>query len=230
MALSMDIKTIVLKGKRWVWIILLLAIIGGAAGFYSASRIVPSPYATVTLITLDTDRAAIFGTEMTFEEVLISRRVATELMGIINSSRVTRLASLYLSELGHDIHYSSLASMTTIAPIELGSPILILNVSSRNPDIVVDVANVMATAFVDTLYEVTGTVNVTILDYAERVSYTSGGNRRMYTAAGMVGGGAAGMVIVYMLILADNRIKTIDDVKRITGGLKVSIIPLHHIK
>jgi len=226
----MDIKTIVLKGKRWVWIILLLAIIGGAAGFYFASRIVPSPYATVTLITLDTDRAAIFGTEMTFEEVLVSRRVATELLGIINSSRVTRLASLYLSELGHDIHYSSLASMTSIAPIELGSPILILNVSSRNPDIVVDVANVMATAFVDTLYEVTGTVNVTILDYAERVSYTSGGNRRMYTAAGMVGGGAAGMVIVYMLILADNRIKTIDDVKRITGGLKVSIIPLHHIK
>jgi capsular polysaccharide biosynthesis protein len=226
----MDIKTIILKGKRWIWIPVVLAIIGGVAGFYNANRIVPTPFATVTLITLDTDRAIIFGMEMTLDEVLVSRRVATELLGIINSTRVTRLASLYLSELGHDIHYRSLGGMTSIAPIELGSPILRLRVSAGNPDIVVDVANAMAIAFVDTLYEFTGTVYITVLDYAERVSYTSGGNRRMYTAAGMVGGAAVGMVILYMLILADNRIKTIDDVKRITGGLKVTIIPLHHIK
>ena len=226
----MDIKTIILKGKRWIWIPVLIAIIGSVFGWFYANRIVPRPFATVTLITLDTDRAAILGIEITLDEVTVSRRVATELLGIIDSTRVTRLASRYLSEMGHDIHYRSLGAMTTIAPTSLNSGILTLRVSAGNPAIVVDVANAMAIAFVDILYEFTGTVYVSILDYADRVFYTAGGNRSMYATAGMVGGAAIGAVIVYLLILADNRLKTIEDVKRIKGVSKVSIIPLHHIK
>jgi len=226
----MDIKTIILKGRRWVWIPIVLAIFTAAAGWTYASRIVPTPFAVVKLITLDTDRAAIFGMEMTLDEVVVSRRMATELMGIINSSRVTGLAARYLSEIGHEIHYSALAGMTKIEPETQGSGILILTVTARNPAFVVDAANMMALAFVDTIYEYTGTVYVSILDYAERVSYTAGGNRTMYGAAGAIGGAVIGAVIIYILILSDNRIKTIEDVKRINGVSKVSIIPLHHIK
>ena len=226
----MDIKTLLLKGRRWIWIPIIFAMIGGAAGVYHASGIVPRPFTTATLITLDTDRAAIFGMDMTLDDIVVSRRVATELLGIIDSSRVTRLASRYLSELGHDVHYRSLAAMTSIEPIEFNSGILRLRVSGGNPDMIVDIANSMAIAFVDTLYEYTGTVYVSVLDYAERVFHTAGGSRRMYGIAGMVGGAAVAMVLVYLLILADHRIKTIDDVKRITGDVRVSIIPLHHIK
>ena len=208
----------------------VLAGICGAAGWMYAGTIVPRPFATATLITLDTDRAAIFGMEMTIDEVVVSRRVATELIGIIDSTRVTRLASRYLSELGHDIHYRTLAAMTDIAPIAPNSGILRLRVSGSNPNVVVDVANAMAIAFVDTLYEFTGTVYVSILDYADRVFYTAGGSRQTYAMAGIVGGAAMGAVIIYLLILADHRIKTIEDVKRIKGVAKISVIPLHHIK
>ena len=213
-----------------MWIPIALALIGGVAGIAYARTIVPKPYAIVTLITLDIDRAALFGMEMTLDEVVVSRRVATELLGIIKSSRVTRLASRYLSNFGHDVPYGALASMTTIEPESLNSSILVLTVSTRNPALVVDAANAMATAFVDTVYEYTGTVYVSILDEAERVSYTAGGSRSMYGATGGLGAGAIGLVILYMLILSDNRIKTIEDVKRINGVTKVSIIPLHNIK
>jgi len=226
----MDLKTIILKGKRWLWIPVALTLIGGVAGIAFARTIVPTPYAIVTLITLDLDRAALFGVEMTIDEVVVSRRMATELLGIIRSSRVTRLASQYLKNAGHEVHYSSLAGMTRIEPEELNSGILKLTVTGRNPSLVIDAANAMATAFVDTLYEYTGTVYASILDNADRVYYTAGGSRSMYGAAGGIGGGAIGLVIIYLLILSDNRIKTIEDVKRINGVTKVSIIPLHNIK
>jgi len=226
----MDIKTILLKGRRWLWLPVVLTVIGAAAGWTYASRIVPSPYAVVTLISLDIDRAAVFGMEMSLEEVVVSRRMATELMGIIKSSRVTRLASRYLSDGGYNLPYGVLASMTTIEPETQGSGILILKVSAYNPALVIDAANAMAIAFVDTLYEYTGTVYVSVLDYADRVYYTAGGNRTLYGGAGAIGGAAIGAVIIYLLILSDNRIKTIEDVKRINGVSKVSIIPLHHIK
>jgi len=226
----MDIKTIFLKAKRWLWIPIMLTIIGGAAGVFYASSIVPRPSATVTLITLDIDRAALFGMEMTLDEVVVSRRVATELMGIIKSSRVTRLASQYLSEMGYDIHYASLAGMTSIQPEETTPGILKLTVTAGNPALVIDAANTMADAFVDTLYEYTGTVYVSVLDYAERVFYTGGRSRTTYGATGIIGGASIGAVIIYLLIMSDNRIKTIEDVKRVTGVTKVSIIPLHHIK
>jgi len=226
----MDLKSIILKGKRWLWIPVVLTLIGGVAGIAYAGTIVPRPYATATLITLDIDRAALFGMEMTLDEVIVSRRVATELMGIIKSSRVTRLASRYLSNLGHDVAYGTLASMTTIEPEALNSSILVLRVSAYNPALVVDAANAMATAFVDTVYEYTGTVYVSILDEAERVYYTAGGSRSTYGAAGGFGGGVIGLVFIYLLILSDNRIKTIEDVKRTNGVARVSIIPLHNIK
>jgi len=226
----MDIKTIILKGRRWLWIPVVLTILGAAAGWAYASRIVPRPFAKVTLISIDTDRAAIFGMEMSLDEVVVSRRVATELMGIISSSRVTTLASQYLSRFGHDVPVGALASMTTIEPETQGSSILILTVTASDPALVIDAANAMALAFVDTLYEYTGTVYVSILDYAERVSYTAGGNKTLYGSAGTIGGAAIGAVIIYILILSDNRIKTIEDVKRINGVTKVSIIPLHRIK
>ena len=226
----MDLKAIILKGKRWLWIPVALTLIGGVAGIAFARTIVPRPYAIVTLITLDLDRAALFGVEMTLDEVVVSRRMATELMGIIKSSRVTRLASRYLSNLGHDVPYGALASMTTIEPEAINSSILVLRVSANNPSLVIDAANAMATAYVDTLYEYTGTVYASVLDDADRVYYTPGGSRSMYGAAGGIGGGAIGLVIIYLLILSDNRIKTIDDVKRIKGVSKVSIIPLHNIK
>jgi len=226
----MDIKSIILKGKRWLWIPVALTLIGGVAGIAFARTIIPRPYAVVTLITLDIDRAALFGLEMTLDEVVVSRRVATELMGIIKSSRVTRLAARYLSEFGHDVHYSSLAGMTRMEPEEPNSGILKLTVTGRDPALVIDAANAMATAFVDTLYEYTGTVYASVLDDADRIYYTAGGSRSMYGAAGGIGGGAIGLVIIYILLLLDNRIKTIEDVKRIKGVSKVSIIPLHNIK
>jgi len=226
----MDIKTIILKGRRWLWIPVVLTVLCATAGMMYAGRIVPRPYATVTLISLDIDRSAIFGVEMTLDEVVVSRRMATELMGIINSSRVTLLASRILSENGHEIHYGALAGMTKIEPETPGSGILKLTVTAGNPALVIDAANAMAIAFVDTLYEYTGTVYVSILDYADRVYYTAGGSRSMYGTVGIICGVAVGAIIVYILILSDNRIKTIEDVKRIEGVSKVSIIPLHRIK
>jgi len=225
-----DIKSLILKGKRWLWIPVALTVLCAAAGWVYASRRVPTPFATVTLISLDTDRAAIFGMEMSLEDVVVSRRMATELLGIINSSRVTVLASRYLSEMGHDVNYNALAGMTNIEPEANYSSILKLTVTSRDPALVVDAANAMAIAFADTLYEYTGTVYVSVLDWADRVYYTAGGNKTMYAAVGAIGGVAIGAVIIYILVLSDNRIKTIEDVKRINGVARVSIIPLHHIK
>jgi len=226
----MDIRAIILKGKRWIWIAMALALAGGVAGWIYAGRIVPTPFAVVTLISIDTDRAAIFGMEMTLDEVIISRRIATELMGIISSSRVTRLAARYLSESGHNVHYRTLAGMTSLTQEALNSSILRLRVTSYDPGLVVDAANAMAIAFVDTLYEYTGAVYVSVLDYADRISYTGGGNKTMYGAAGATGGGVIGAIIIYIMILSDHRIKTIEDVKRIKGVTRVSIIPLHDIK
>jgi len=226
----MDIKTIILKGRRRVWIAIVLAIVGMIVGFNYAGRIVPTPFAVVTLISIDTDRAAIFGMEMTLDEVVISRRIATELMGIIDSTRVTRLAARYLSEGGYEVNYRSLAGMVTLQQQAPNSSILTLRASTRNPSLAVPVANAMAIAFVDTLYEYTGVVYVSVLDYADSVRYTAGGSRTMFGGAGIIGGGAVGLVIIYMLILADDRIKTIEDVKRIKGVGRVSIIPRHDIK
>jgi len=226
----MDIKSLFYKAKRWFFIPVALTVLGAAVGWIYASRIVPRPYAEVTLLSLDLDRAALFGVEMTLDEVVVSRRMVTDLMGIIKSSRVTRLASRYLSDLGHDIPYGALSSMTSIEPEAINSSILVLKVSASNPALVVDAANMMAAAFVDTLYEYTGTVYVSILDEAERVYYTAGGNKTMYGISGAIGGIAIGAAIIYILVFSDNRIKTIDDVKRINGVSKVSIIPLHRIK
>jgi capsular polysaccharide biosynthesis protein len=120
--------------------------------------------------------------------------------------------------------------MTTLEQSAANSSILRLRVSSTNPNLVVDAANAMATAFVDTLYEYTGSVYVSVLDHAERVNYTDGGNRTMFGAAGTVAGLAIGAFIIYLFVISDHRIKTIEDVTRVEGAGRVAIVPLFSIK
>ena len=226
----MDITSIWDKGKKKLWIVLLLLIAGLAAGWMYASRVVPRPYAEVTMITIDTDKSSVLGWATTLEDVTVSRRMATELMGIIDSSKVTRLAARYLSEKGYMISDRTLGGMVTMAAVTTNSSIIKLKAESTDPTIVIDVANSMATAFSDTLQEYTGATYISILDYAESISYTSGGNKMMYGMLGAVGGIAVGVLLVYLMILFSGKITTVGDLTRVTGVTRVSVIPLHNIK
>ena len=227
---QLAIKSIYLKARRWIWIAALLAIVGFIAGLIYAGTVHPTPYADTTLITIDTDMSSVFGYQMSYDEVTNSRRIATEFMDIIKSNKVTRLAVRYMNESGHIISDRTLAEMVTLNQVSTGSNILRLRAASSDPDIVVDAANAMATAFVDTLYEYTGSIYVSVLDYAERTSYTAGGNRSTFGAAGAAAGLIAGAIIIYLFVISDYRIKTIDDVSRVDGVGRVAIVPLFSIK
>ena len=52
----------------------------------------------------------------------------------------------------------------------------------------------------------------------------------MYCMMGAAGGIAAGVLLVYLMILFSDKITMIEDLNRVDGVSRVTVIPLHSIK
>lgn len=224
----MDLSIIVFLKKALpkIWLAILFAVVGFGAAHYYTTTLPQTYYSELTLIGLNTD-LGIWGA-VSLDDMNMSRRVTSDYLAVAYSQRVARTASVELSKYGHSLTSNQLRSMVYVAADT--NNIMTLRVTSPDPNIVVDVANEMADAFVTAIDTLTGQHYISVLDYAESVFRSSTANENLYRTAGAVGGLLIGLVIIFLIITLNKRISMVEDVLNVKNTKNVLLIPHHSIK
>lgn len=214
---------------KMAWLVVLLGILGLAAGAVFSLNSAVTYSASATLISLNTDKTSILGNAATMEDLNLSRRIANDYQDIARSSRVAAAASRKLAD-AYDLNLSEQAirSMVRVTH-QTDSNILTLGATAARPDVAIAVSNAVAQSLVEEIKSLTGTAYFNILDNANTVTAVSRVNMTMALLFGLLGGLLAGLVLVYVLTMLDPRIHSVGDINE-NSDVRVMVIPEHSIK
>lgn len=226
--MEINIKSLIKRAVRFVWIIPLLAILGAAAGYVYVQRNSYTLYYTyTTLISLNTD-ILITGEGVTADDVAASRRIVQDFLGVANSTRVSTMISRSLEEQGISMS-PRVVSALVVPSASTTSNIITLQVSSTDRTLVVPVANTAADCFVSSIYDLFGVNYLSVLDEAETVYSSKSMSQTTMMLYGFAGGFALGLAAVYLLAVLRNKIRAIDDIA-LSDTEALVVIPVHSIK
>lgn len=188
--------------RKW-WLIVLISIIGGLAGFFMV-YFSPSMYkGEVTLYSLDLTRIQEEGEDLEYYDIQLSREVLQQFRNVIYSRRVTSVVEDQLSE--YALSEGDLLSMTTIDS-SVDDNIFYITAESTDPVIASRVANAMSAQFAVIIHELLNTDNVGILDQAIIPDEPEAKNTIAVAILGAFAGFVFGFTAVYLKEYFDPRV------------------------
>lgn len=227
--MDFSVENYLRKLLKMTWLVVLLGILGAAAGALFSLNSTVTYSASVTLVSLNTDKTAIFGNAATMEDLNLSRRIANDFLDIARSSRVASSASLRLADsYGLNLSEQAVRSMVGVNH-KTDSTILTLYATAAQPDLAIVVSNVVAQSLVEEIKNLTGITYLNILDNANTVTMSSRISMTRALLFGFLVGLLAGLVLIYVLVMFDPRIHSVEDING-DIGVRVMVIPEHSIK
>lgn len=205
---------------RRLWIIVLSAIFGAMA-LLSYSLITSTPtYTSSTKLYVITQN----NTTMTFNDVMSSAEVVGTYIEILKSRSVLDTVSNNLSELGYS--WNDIKSMIVASQVE-ETPIFQISVTCGNPVDAQLIAYEIADVGAPRIKEIVNAGDVTVVDHASEPVVNSPGHVEK-TLIGFFLGLFLSVVIVALIDIFDNRIKTEMDITDLVNYPIVGVIPQIH--
>lgn len=227
--MEFSVENYLRKLLKMAWLVVLLGILGATAGALFSLNSTVTYSASVTLVSLNTDKTAILGSAATMEDLNMSRRIANDFQDIARSRRVASAASVRLADsYGLNFSEQAIRSMVRVSH-KADSTILTLDATAARPDVAIAVSNAVAQSLVEEIKSLTGSAYINILDNANTVTKSSRISMSKALLLGFLGGLLAGFVLVYVLVMLDPRIHSVEDING-DIGVRVMVIPEHSIK
>ena len=200
---SYEIDLIALFKALWkrVWIIIVCAVIAGAALFaYAKFRITPRYSASTMLYvnnggTIDVKSYKISASDLSTAQSLVSTYIV-----ILNSR--TCLNEV-IAEAGLDYTYAQLNSMISASAVD-ETEIFKVTVTSTNPDEAALIANTIADVLPEKISDIVDGSSVRVVDYAVVSTNRISPNYTRYAILGAVVGAVASAVLIIILQLLDD--------------------------
>lgn len=202
------------------WKMLLLFTLIGAAlmGVFHLRMIKPSYKATTEMYITNTDSV------ISISDLQLGSSLKNDYMQIIKSRPVMNKV---ISDLGLNLDYRQLGKLISVSnPSD--THIIVTDVTTGDLSLSRDIANDLLLASIDQIYQVIGTNQPTIIDYAaaEAVVDVSSSIVRSFAIGAVVGFiAAAGYLIMRMLM--DTTIKSEDDVEKYLQLPLLSAVPYY---
>lgn len=207
--------------RKW-WVIVLISLIGGLAGFFMV-YFSPSMYeGVVTLYSLDLTRIQEEGVDLEYYDIQLSREVLQQFRNVIYSRRVTSVVENQLSE--YALSEEDLLSMIAIDS-SVDDNIFYITAESTDPVIASRVANAMSAQFAVIIHELLNTDNVGILDQAIVPNEPVSKNILAIAILGAFAGFVFGFTVVYLKEYFDPRVYDKQDLYGTFGDGVLGTIP-----
>lgn len=222
----MEVKRLFYAFLRKSWIMLILAILGGALSAYLfIYKAVPMYQADSTLIIMNQDKLR--SGQFNYSDLNLSRQLVQDYSEIIKSREITsevvsRLKDSYITQ---DI----LNSVVNVG-FQKDSSILLISTVWSDPETAALITNTMSKVFVDKMRVITNSNDISILDKAQIPRSPLPNKGMKMILIGILTGLAIGFGIIYMIELFDTRIRAVEDVEYVLKLNVIGLIPEHTIK
>jgi capsular polysaccharide biosynthesis protein len=221
--IELEVRDLFLILMRRLWLIILVVVLS-ASGTYIVNKFLLTEYYTsassVYVISKQED------SRMTFSDIQMSTQLTKDFMILVKSRPVTEEV---IEKLGLDMTHSELASM-----IKVNTPqdtrILEIKVQNEDPLMAKNIADALAEASRERMVSIMGMEEVNIFEPASLPKYPSSPDILRNTAlGGIIGGVVISLIIIIVNILNDS-IKTSEDIETCLGISTLGIIPLEDEK
>ena len=219
---TIEINVIQLLKALWAkkLLILLVAIVTGAAAFAYSSFVVKPEYRTTTRIyVVNRNQSDKLG--LTTQDLQAGTYLVKDYREIILSQDVLEKV---VSDLGLTINAKTLSKKVQVT-VPADTRIVSISVSDHKPDEASRIANALREVAAQKIIAVTRVSDVTTLEEARPATGPSSPNIRRNTLMGI--GAGAGLVIVVVLLveLLDDRVKRPEDIEDVMKISLLGVIP-----
>lgn len=221
---EIDLKELIrVFWEKKTTIILLTAIFIVIGFIYSSFIVVPKYTSSTKLVLAQSSSSSDSSTTITTTDITLNSKLISTYAGILESSRVVRKV---ISNLGIEDSEESIKNNVSVTA-ETGTDIIKITVSNTDAKKAADIANEMATVFIEEVKEFYGMDNINTLDPAEVEDEPSNVN----LVKTMIIFGAIGLIIgaiyVFISYMLDNSIKSSEDVEKVTQIPVLASIPVY---
>lgn len=208
----------VLLGK--LWLIICLAIVGGAIGYALSTYVVPATYKSTTKIYILNKQDS---NTVTYSDVQLGTQLTKDYAEMIQSRTVLEevIEELELS----DLTYETLGKKIKVETMT-DTRILAITVTDTDPSMAKKIANAVresASVHIENVMDIEAVNVVDMANYPEKKAAPS---VVKWTAAGVVIAVFLTMALILLSFVLDDTIKTSEDVEKYLGLSTLAIIPL----
>ena len=220
---ELDLRLLVLALMRKLWLIVLCAVILGAAAFgYTRYFVTPMYRASVTIyvnnnrVNIEGNTAALTSSDLSVAQRLVSTYVIT-----LKSDRVLNKVA---QELDVNLSAAQIRNMISASAVD-ETEVFEVQITNADPALAAQIANAIAKVAPDEISEIVVGSSTKIIDYAKVPSSPSSPNVMRNTALGAIIGIALAAVIAILQELLDVRVREEQDVVRISDAPILGRIP-----
>ena len=204
-----------------VWIILLAALVVGAAAFAVCSYFMTPQYvATARLYVLKRDRQ---GNDLAYSDIQIATQLAKDYMMLISGRNFTEKV---LQELSLNMSVAQLSEKVTVSSPGSGDTrVLQVNVRDEDPLLAARIADCVCEVAVNEVHRIMDAEVLNVVYDAEVPSSPSSPRTGRNTLLAALFGAFGAFAVLFVIFIMDDRIKTEEDVERYLNLNTVGTIP-----
>lgn len=190
---------------RRAWVIVLAAIVFGAGMFSYAAFLLKPQYTASAMMYVNNSSISV-GSSLRIESSdLIAAQSLVDTYVVILKSR--KVLNEVIKEADLTCSYEQLSSSITAQPVK-ETEVFEVRVTSLDPNEAEKIANTICAVLPEKIEEIVNGAKPTIVDYAVVPSGKSAPNISRYTAIGMIGGGMLSVLILIIMELFDQYIRS----------------------
>ncbi len=220
---ELDLRLLVLALMRKLWLIVLCAVIIGAAAFgYTKYFVTPMYRASVTIY-VNNNRLNIEGNTatLTTSDLSVAQRLVSTYVITLKSDRVLNKVA---QELDVEMSASQIRGMISAEAVD-NTEVFNVTITNADPALAAQIANAVAKVAPDEISEIVVGSSTKIIDYATVPKAPSSPNVMRNTALGAVIGIVLAAVIAILQELLDVRVREEQDVTRLSDAPILGRIP-----
>ena len=213
-----DLFRVVLKR---LWIVVLCAVVLGAAVFvYTKNFVIPQYQANVTIY-VNNNSSKTDGTYISSSDLAVALRLVETYVNIIQSNTVL---DKVIAQSGLNLTADQIRGMIS-AEVIGETEMFKVTVTTPNPQMSADLANAIATVAPNEIVSIIEGSSAKVIDYAKVPKTFSSPNYRLNAIVGGIVGAGLAILVLLLQTLLDVRIKSEEDLTKLYAIPVLGVIP-----
>lgn len=198
------------------WIIIACVILAAGMAFSYTRFVITPMYESETTLMVNGSKSSGLGdiaSSFDLGSINLSQKLVVTYSEIVKSRIVLEQV---INRLELDLTYAQLLGRITSVPVK-NTEILQVSVRDENPEQAALIANTISDVFIKEVMRILKVDNVEIIDKAIGIDLPINVKTIMNTAIGGILGGMVGVGIIFLMILFDRTLKTVEDIEKHLG-------------
>lgn len=218
--LEIDLGEVLLLLWHYLWLIVLCAVVAGAAAFCFCKFAITPMYQSTTQVYVISKNDS--NSSLTYNDLQIGTQLTKDYPQIIKSRNVLEAV---IVNLGLNDTYNTLQKRVTVTTPTDGR-ILAITVEDASPILAQSIADEIRDVSSEHIRNVTDIEAMNVVDYANLPTAPSSPSLKKWTALGLLVGAFLCIAVLLIRFLLDDTVKNSEDVEKFLGLSTLAIIPL----